>query len=128
MEPFNDVIGCGCLAMANTAPQDLENLPSIRIGKDVRVSWPVLTNGEAQSLSGRKLLLVLVGPGTERYEMPFQTEGNVVKFTFFGKDQKKAGLYTVVLIENYGEEGQSVVDQDAFVLVPRTSMENVTGR
>lgn len=96
----------------------------IRIGKDIRVRWTILTNGEAQPLSGRDLRLE-VGTGYGRTENAFSIEeGNVVVFILPGVMQKHLGRYTFTLWENYGQSGQTVVDScDGVELVRSTCLE-----
>lgn len=51
----------------------------------------------------------------------FKTEGHIVKWTYYGKDQKQLGPYTLTLVENEGNENMHTVDFcKAFVLVARS--------
>ena len=51
----------------------------------------------------------------------FKTEGHIVKWTYYGKDQKQLGPYTLTLVENEGKEDMHTVDFcKAFVLVARS--------
>lgn len=51
----------------------------------------------------------------------FKTEGHIVKWTYYGKDQKQLGPYTLTLVENEGNEDMHTVDFcKAFVLVARS--------
>lgn len=57
--------------------------------------------------------------------MPFTVESDIVKFTFYGKDQTNLGMYTLTLWENYGKVGQNAVDSmNVFELVTRTYLED----
>lgn len=94
----------------------------IRIGKDISVRWPILTNGAPASLDGRDLRLFIKSQYNVAQEIvAFTTEENVVSFTYPGTEQQMLGAYKLTLWENYGKPGQTAVDCcDAFQLVPCT--------
>ena len=96
----------------------------IRIGKDIRVRWRILTNGEASPLEGRDLRLEVV-TRFGRTEREFSVEdGNVVVFTLPGMEQRYLGEYTFTLWENWGKAGQTAVDSCGGIeFVPTTCME-----
>lgn len=96
----------------------------IRRGKDIKIEWDILTNGEIVSLSGRDLRLVVNSPIGEKTEMSFIVSGNTVSSTFTSKDDTRLGAYSLTLWENYGKKGQTAVDACcAFTLVPTTCAE-----
>lgn len=99
-------------------------MKKIRIGKDIRIRWRILTNGETHPLDGRDLRLEVV-TGYGRTQMDFSIEeGNVVVFILSGVKQKHLGRYRFTLWENCGQSGQTVVDScDGVELVPVTCME-----
>ena len=45
-------------------------MESKRIHKDIRMTWPILTNGEAISLAGRDLKLIIIDPKGGETELP----------------------------------------------------------
>ena len=91
----------------------------IRIGKDLLVRWHIATNGEALSLEGEELRLVIEDGFGHKEEHPFE-----VVFTFAGTEQKRTGTYTLTLWRNYGKRGQTALDFcNAFTLVSRTCAE-----
>lgn len=99
----------------------------IRIGKDIALSWTILTNGEEESLEGRDLTLVLSDRFSRR-RLDFEAEGCVLRFTVRGAEQKTLGEYGLTLWENRGRDGQTVVDsRPAFVLVGNTAEEGWDG-
>lgn len=99
-------------------------MKNIRIGKDIRVRWSILTNGEAIPLSGRDLKLECHTPKHTTEEIEFTRSGNVVQFFMRGIRQKRPGQYSFTLWENFGKEGQTAVDCcDAFNLVRTTCEE-----
>lgn len=98
----------------------------VRIGKDIKVKWAVLTDGSALPLNKGELTLELAGPNGKNQSMEFEVEGNVLTATFYGKDQNYTGDYMLTLWKNKGKEGQSVVDKtSAFSLVRYTPQEDL---
>lgn len=96
----------------------------IRIGKDIEIRWPILTNGEQVALEERDLYLSLHLPSCMEIPVQFESEGNIAIFTVSGSLQKQLGAYRLTLWENKGKSGQTAVDYcDAFELVPTTCME-----
>lgn len=100
-------------------------MKKIRIGKDLQVKWTILTNGKSENLSGRDLTLFLFDPLKYSRQIPFKVSANVISFTVRGTEQRRSGVYSLSLWENYGGIGQSVVDCcEAFQLVPVTCQES----
>ena len=96
----------------------------IRIYKDLKIKWKVLTNKEAEPLEGRDLTFEIVNK-FGRAVFPFVSEGNVLSATFPGTEQKQLGDYWVTLWENKGKPGQTLVDSCCgFTLVSDTAMED----
>lgn len=99
-------------------------MKKIRIGKDISIRWTILTNGEAVSLVGRDLKLVLTDPIRRTTDMEFTVEGNTVTTLYKGTQHKCLGVYNLTLWENYGKDGQTAVDAcNAFTLVSTTCAE-----
>lgn len=96
----------------------------IRIGKDIEIHWPILTNGEPVALEGRDLKLFVHLPSHMDIPVDFTTEGNTAIFTISGAMQKSIGVYRLTMWENLQKSGQTAVDYcNAFELVPTTCME-----
>lgn len=94
----------------------------IRIGNDLQILWGIYA-GEGvdvtpYDLSNRNLS-VYVKTGSKRWKVSnFTTSGHIVKWLFYGKDQKILGTYSLELVENEGLEGMHTVDEcKAFTLV-----------
>lgn len=103
-------------------------MEKIRIGNDFTVEWGIIRklNGESSeyNLEGRNLVLKCVSPYTTIEVKDFSVEGNVIKWPFYGKDQKVTGIYSLILEENKGEYGMVTIDViSAFMLVPHTKDE-----
>ena len=90
-----------------------------RIGNEIQVKWPITTNGEEQTLDGRKISLYLIDPLNRKHKVErFGTERNVVVFTMSAQEQNEVGIYSMLLVENEGEPHQLSVDYcNAFRLV-----------
>lgn len=100
-------------------------MTNIRIGKDIKAKWSVLTNGQATSLVGRDLTLELHTPTGSIVQLDYEIDFNVITFTYHGIYHERTGRYTLTLWENRGKIGQSVVDKtDAFCLVNRSELES----
>lgn len=96
----------------------------IRIGKDIEIHWPILTNGEEVALEGRDLKLFVHLPSHMDIPVDFTTEGNTAIFIITGAMQKSIGVYRLTMWENLQKSGQTAVDYcNAFELVPTTCME-----
>lgn len=99
----------------------------VRIGKDIKVRWAILTDGSALPLADRDLVLEMQDPRGELYRRDFSIEGNVITMAFPGIEQTKVGDYSFTLWENKGGAGQTVVDRlSAFSLVRYTIQEDFT--
>lgn len=90
---------------------ETQTIKTFRIGNEIQIKWPILTNGEEESLDGRNLSLYLSDQwGNDRKVENFGTEGNVVVFTFLASEQYKTGVYRLTLFENEGLAHQTACD------------------
>ena len=102
---------------------------SIRIGKDFNVLWFIykVEDGKRQpyELAGKELVLRYRTPSGKYCDATgWSPEGNVIAWTFRGKDQKVVGSYELILIENAGKDGMVTVDTcKAFRLVAHSCEE-----
>lgn len=102
--------------------------PHIRIHKDFTVQWGIFRKTgdgrEEYNLEGKELVLRLQSPYRTENITDFTVRGNIIEWTFWGKDQKSLGSYSLILIENPGKKGMVTVDKvRAFVLVEHTEDE-----
>lgn len=98
-----------------------------RIGNDISIEWRITRNGEPESFDGKDLFVCLLDPQNEVVSCPFTIDGNIVKVIFLGANQKKAGIYTILLSENKGKDGMTTVDcTKAIQLVNHTEEEGGT--
>ena len=102
--------------------------PHIRIHKDFTVQWGIFRKTgdgrEEYNLEGKELVLRLQSPYRTENITDFTVRGNIIEWTYWGKDQKSLGSYSLILIENPGKKGMVTVDKvRAFVLVPHTEDE-----
>lgn len=97
----------------------------IRIGKDICLRWAILTNGEETALDGRNLKLYLSDYTRRRVEVPFESSGNTAIITLRAAQLQRLGEYVITLVENEGQEGQTIVDaKPAFTLVEYSTEED----
>lgn len=97
----------------------------IRIGKELRISWSILTQGENKPLEGRNLRLYLQEPNRQRRTLDFTTDANTLLVTIPANTLTRLGNYALILTENEGQEGQTAVDASpAFTLVETTEEED----
>ncbi len=97
----------------------------IRIGKELRISWSILTQGQNQPLEGRNLRLYLQEPNRQRRTLDFTTDANTLLTVLTANTLTRLGHYALILTENEGQEGQTAVDANpAFTLVETTEEED----
>ena len=76
-------------------------MEAIRIGNDIVVRWDIFRNGASAELEKiDDLAIVLSCRGEQRRITDYLIEDNTLVFTFYGRDQKKTGAYTLTYIEN----------------------------
>lgn len=98
-----------------------KDMEAIRIGNDISIQWTILHNGIPESLEGRDLRVVLSNSFEKIEIKDIILVGNVIKFSYHGKDQRYCGFYTLTLYENYKKDGMMAVDAcEAFRLIPRS--------
>ena len=96
----------------------------IRIGKDIKIVWKILTNLKPLSLEEKDIRLVLTTPLGRKSDLPFHVSNDIVYSSYPGILQKETGVYKLTLWVNYGKPGQSVVDNSmAFKIVSSTCQE-----
>ena len=83
----------------------------IRIKNDVAIEWLIYEGeGKPYDLADKKLSFYLIGPMGRMKVDDFTVLGNSLHWTFYGKDQKYTGMYSVELCENEGEVNMHTVD------------------
>lgn len=94
-------------------------MKDIRIGNDIIIQWS-LFNGDAQfPIEGLDLHVYLKDKYGRKEIEDFQVSGNQITWTFYGKDQRRIGVYSMEVVINEGEEGMITTDACQFVnLVP----------
>lgn len=101
----------------------------IRIENDIVIRVTVTRDGEAESFDGKTVRMFLRSP-YERLEMTYTRIGNVLIAVWLGTQQKKTGVYSVTVTEDYGDGSRNTADEcEAFALVSHSCQEDVqTGR
>ena len=85
-------------------------MKKIRIGNDIPIKWTINRDGQPEDFSGKTIKLLMRSMSEEVEITDYQIDGNVISWTFFGKDQTKSTAYTFTLIENDGQEGMFTID------------------
>lgn len=94
-----------------------------RKGNDLNVMWQLLHEGEPFRLEGRDITIYLKDSFGKTEVKDFRVSDNIIFWTFYGKDQKHNGRYSLELIINEGETGMITTDVCDFVnLVPHSCM------
>lgn len=98
-------------------------MEKIRIGNDIEIRWSIFARqGKGYhvpyDLMGKDVTLVVSTPFGKQTVEGVSIEGNMVRWTFYGMDQKHTGKYRLTLVENNGKVGMHTIDVcDAFHLV-----------
>jgi len=86
-----------------------------RLGSDLEISWPIDVE-DVEDISTLDLTLYVICNNFKK-EMAFDVEDNTLLFTFYGIDQRVAGVYDLELVLNEGEHGQVICDEkNSFTL------------
>jgi hypothetical protein len=87
----------------------------IRIGNDIVVNWTLYSQKQAFDLQNKDIKLYLKNKYGEQEVKYFSVNGNVITFTFYGKDQLRTGKYSLEMVINEGEKGMASTDYCDFV-------------
>lgn len=90
-------------------------MKDIRIGNDIIVSWSIFAEGAPYSLEGKEVTLYLCSQFGKRRAEGYAITGNQITWTFFGKEQKHSGKYSLELVVNEDAEGMVTTDACDFV-------------
>lgn len=87
-----------------------------RQGNDLKVAWSIfMQDGEPFRLDGKDVSLYLKNMFGRKELNDFVTTGNIIQWTFYGKDQKNSGKYSLEMVINEGEKGMITTDKCDFV-------------
>lgn len=91
----------------------------IRIGNDIGIQWSLLDAQEQPYVVEGRDVAIELNVGNHRVKITdFSLSGNVISFTYYGKDQRLTGSYALKYIENGGQVDMVTFDtKDAFTLV-----------
>lgn len=100
----------------------------LRKGNDIDILWEIVAGGKYSNipydLTGKNLKVFMINAYERVAVNNFKVEGNTISWRYLGKDQQRRGIYSLLLIENEGEEGMHTVDEcKAFELVDCSCME-----
>lgn len=87
-----------------------------RIGNDIKVAWSITKkDGQAFSLEGLNVSLYLKSMFGRTALNDFSITGNIILWTFYGKDQSAPGKYSLEVVVNEGAKGMITTDACDFV-------------
>lgn len=90
----------------------------IEKGNDIVIRWSIFAGDAAYDLEGRDIAFFLKTVYGRCRITDYSVEGNAIKWTFYGKDQRDECVYGLELVENDGEKGMHTVEKrNAFRLV-----------
>lgn len=96
-------------------------MKKIRFGNDIPIEWAISRNDQPEDFTGKTLRLTMTGTSGTTEVTDYTIEGNVLRWMFWGKDQKGPSTYHFCLVENGGEEGMFTIDTcDVLRLVSRS--------
>lgn len=96
-------------------------MKKIRFGNDIPIEWAINRNDQPEDFTGKTLRLTMIGTSGTTEVTDYTIEGNVLRWMFWGKDQKGPSTYHFCLVENGGEEGMFTIDTcDVLRLVSRS--------
>ena len=85
-------------------------MKDVRIGNDISVIWSLYSDQKPFPLEGLKLSVYLKGMYGKTKIEDYTIKDNEIHWTFFGKDQKHTGKYSLTLVVNEGAEGMVTTD------------------
>lgn len=83
----------------------------LRVGNDINIQWRILRDGTPEDFAGKELRLLMRGTSQTIEVTGYTIEGNVLKWTYLGKDQKGPSTFTFTLIENEGKKDMFTIDK-----------------
>lgn len=85
-------------------------MKDVRIGNDISVIWSLYSDQKPFLLDGLKISVYLKGMYGKTKIEDYTIKDNEIHWTFFGKDQKHTGKYSLTLVINEGAEGMVTTD------------------
>lgn len=83
----------------------------LRVGNDINIQWRIFRMDKPEDFTGKELRLLMRGTSQTIEVTDYTIEGNVLKWTYLGKDQKGPSTFTFTLIENEGKEDMFTIDK-----------------
>ena len=85
-------------------------MKNIRIGNDIKIVWALCDESGPISLLDKSVCVFLQNRYDKIPVENFEVSGNIISFTFFGKNQRVGGDYSLVAVLNAGKEQMNSVD------------------
>lgn len=95
-----------------------------RKGNDIKVAWSITQkDGQPFRIEGLNVRLYLKSMFGKKELNDFVVTGNIIQWTFYGKDQKSSGNYSLELVVNEDKKGMITTDACDFVNLVNCSCE-----
>lgn len=98
-------------------------MKSVRKGNDIGIAWAIKSGDAPFSLEGKDIAFYLSTPYGKVEIKDYTISGNVITWTFYGKDQSYLGNYSLVLVINEDVTGMVTTDYCDFVRLVSRSCE-----
>ena len=98
-------------------------MKSVRKGNDISIAWAIKSGDAPFSLEGKDISFYLSTPYGKVEIKDYTITENVIKWTFFGKDQSYLGIYSLILVINEDVTGMVTTDYCDFVRLVSRSCE-----
>lgn len=86
-------------------------MKTILIGNDMTLSWTLTTkDGTPYVVDGKQVSLYRVGFDGKTRITGISASGNVVRWSWLGREQQEAGRYSFVLVVNEGQDDMHTVE------------------
>lgn len=92
-----------------------KDMKNIRIGNDIKIEWSLYDGGSAFILEGRDVKVYLKDKYGRKEITDYVISGNMLTWTFHGKNQRRTGAYSLELVVNENENGMITTDACQFV-------------
>lgn len=92
-----------------------KDMKNIRIGNDIKIEWSLYDGGSAFILEGRDVKIYLKDKYGRKEITDYVISGNMLTWTFYGKNQRRTGAYSLELVVNENENGMITTDACQFV-------------
>lgn len=87
-------------------------MKKIRIGNDIHFKWMITRDGAVENFKGKSVEVVLRDGSGKSWPVKWEVneKDGCVDGVMYGQMQRSPGVYSLTLVENFGQKGMSTVD------------------